>query len=530
MTDKPTSFTPQTCLELIDKLNETQLNRELLNIGADVTGPTTRQQKTLQQQQQPQQLRDYYKQVLFNHCDTQRDDLQQLISTFTRHAKAADAQMIELRQTMEKADRLLSEDRVHSSPWTLPRPPNPDSIGNDDPAGMESVSVVEPPYSGLLTQPMANLDVTKLDSDTEYNRTFTNRTVGYYGEVSYKYTGGFHPARPLTDNPTLVDKAATVKGLYPDLTFNSVMVTKYRDNSDFMPPHSDNEPSIAPGSSIVTVSLGQTRELQFRRKLTTDKQVLEVKHGDVFAMTRSSQDVYDHGVPEVTDPTIDNNVRISVTFRQLNPVRTDRTKRAQTNTQTNRAKRVLILSDSKNASFDCRLLKDPLVVCFREDCFFLRDLDRHCDLIGKADVVLISAGINDMVKNAAGPRLLHDHISDFTRKIHAKYPSVRFLFDAVAPLPLTADRYNIMNPAIGELNRMMFELSLRAPNIKMFDNLGFGLSHLARDGVHLNESGKRAVSKNWVHVILIASFLRAGFLPLRQDFKDAAARYYSEVG
>lgn len=135
-----------------------------------------------------------------------------------------------------------------------------------------------------------------------------------------------------------------------------------------------------------------------------------------------------------------------------------------------------------------------------------------------------------MVKNAAGPRLLHDHISNFTREMHVKYPRVRFLFDAIAPLPMTADRYNIMNPAINQLNRMMFELSLRAPNIKLFDNVGFGMSHLAKDGIHLNDFGKRAATKNWVHVILIATFLRAGHLPLRPDFQDAVTRYYSKIG
>jgi hypothetical protein len=279
--------------------------------------------------------------------------------------------------------------------------------------------------------------------------------------------------------------------------------------------------------------LGVTRELHYRRKLSRDRVVLVAEHGDVFAMTRTSQDVYDHAVPE-TDITNDG-VRVSVTFRQLTrtPVRTDGTRvqpsLGPTDRQTNSPKRVLILSDSKNATFDCGLLRDP-VVCFREDCFYLRDLDQHCDLIGKADVVLISAGINDMVKNAAGPRLLHDHLRDFTRRMHRKYPKVRFLFDAVAPLTMETDRYNIMNPAINQLNRLMFDLSLRAPNIKLFDNMGFGMSHLAKDGIHLNDFGKRAATKNWVHVILIASFLRAGHLPLRPDFQDAVLRYHSEVG
>ena len=531
---RQTSFSPQTCVELIDTLSDVQLQRELQYIGAKHSGPVTRQQKPLQ----VRELRDYYKQSLELVDPQQSLQVQELISTFSRNIRDAEAQNKEMPELLAGAQKLLATERERRTAAALsPRrlPSRPDSYGNadqDTTGTVLSTTDIEPPYFKHLKFALTNFDCDTLDKATDYTRNFSSRKVGYYGDQPYKYTGGYHRARPLTDNTYLSEIAEAVKVLYPDFNYNSALVTKYESHKACLPPHSDNEPAIDSDSTIVTVSLGATRELHYRRKLSRDRTVLLAENGDVFAMTRSSQNIYDHAVPE-TDPANDG-VRISVTFRLLTPtVRTDRTRTPAslggTDRRTNSPKRVLILSDSKNATFDCGLLKEP-VVCFREDCFFLRDLDKHCDLIGKADVVLISAGINDMVKNAAGPRLLHDHISNFTREMHVKYPRVRFLFDAIAPLPMTADRYNIMNPAINQLNRMMFELSLRAPNIKLFDNVGFGMSHLAKDGIHLNDFGKRAATKNWVHVILIATFLRAGHLPLRPDFQDAATRYYSKVG
>jgi hypothetical protein len=59
-----------------------------------------------------------------------------------------------------------------------------------------------------------------------------------------------------------------------------------------------------------------------------------------------------------------------------------------------------------------------------------------------------------------------------------------------------------MDARIDHVNELILKLSIRTANVKLFDNVSFGLSHLARDGLHLNETGKHLFSDCWVHSIL----------------------------
>ena len=105
-------------------------------------------------------------------------------------------------------------------------------------------------------------------------------------------------------------------------------------------------------------------------------------------------------------------------------------------------RRVLILSDSKNMTFDCSILREP-VVAFRENLFYLRDLYKHKQSIEQTDIVLISAGINDMRHKKASPITLHNHLRAFTSQFKTE-----FLFDSISPLSMCADRFNNLNNAI----------------------------------------------------------------------------------
>jgi alkylated DNA repair dioxygenase AlkB len=534
------SFSPLTCYELIGKLSEVQLLREITLVDNKASTVQTRSTSTSTNTKTKNQtmLLKHYKSLFIRDSDLQTNSLQQLISVFAYHAKTADDQLVELQSAISDAEQtirqLSSRATHHSASDTSPQLDllSCSSGNSDDESGTEC----ELPFIKHAGSPLKIFNIESLDSATVFNRKFKNRQVGYYGDIPYRYGGAYHPPRPIDDNLYLVDIAAAVKGLYPDLRFNSALVTKYDGHRACLPPHSDNEPSIVPDSTILTVSLGQPRDIHFRRKLSTDRAVLTVEHGDVYTMTRSSQDLYDHAVP-ATDQSNDGT-RISITFRLLAPPDNDTRPAVGRPTPdtsnrhptTNRTKRVLILSDSKNTTFDCSVVRDP-VVCFREDMFYLRDLlsDRHSTLIKKADVVLISAGINDLRKNKVSPRLLHDHMQYFVQQAERLYPNTRFLFDAITPLSVSADRFHVMNNIINELNQLLVGLSVRSKNFKLFDNLNFGVPHLARDGIHLNDAGKRVVSVNWVHCILLALQLRVGFLPLRRNFSSIIDGYRAKI-
>jgi hypothetical protein len=60
-------------------------------------------------------------------------------------------------------------------------------------------------------------------------------------------------------------------------------------------PCIDDEVSIDPESVIVTVSLGQEREIRFVNA-NGDEKLLNVKDGSAYVMSRFSQDFWTHGI------------------------------------------------------------------------------------------------------------------------------------------------------------------------------------------------------------------------------------------
>ena len=153
-------------------------------------------------------------------------------------------------------------------------------------------------------------------------------------------------------------------------------------------------------------------------------------------------------------------------------------------------------------------------------------MPKHSEAIAQADVVLISAGVNDIRKDRANARYLHDFIKDFV----ASFVNTKFLFDSICPVSMNADRFNCMNDCIDKVNEYLLKLSLRVKNFKLFDNLCFGLPHLSRDVIHLNFVGKNVLSTCWVNVTLIKLGVRQGYLPLRYNFKKIADVYNLDQG
>ena len=91
---------------------------------------------------------------------------------------------------------------------------------------------------------------------------------------------------------------------------------RYSTGADCLGFHSDNEREIVTGTDIVTISLGESRVVKFKAlSSSTDfpEQSLEVSHGDLFLMSRASQDIFQHSV--VSDDS--TQPRISITLRLL---------------------------------------------------------------------------------------------------------------------------------------------------------------------------------------------------------------------
>ena len=165
----------------------------------------------------------------------------------------------------------------------------------------------------------SSLSIDELEASTTYSycRKFNSRSVAYYGDIPYSYPGGEHQANSISSNLYLEKVVIpAVTDMYPWFRFNSIMVTRYINGSQNIPFHSDDEESIELQSSIMTISLGITRNLIFRPKAADTRMsesTVPLGHGDVLLMSRLSQDVYEHSVPK----DFSKNTRISITFRYL---------------------------------------------------------------------------------------------------------------------------------------------------------------------------------------------------------------------
>ena len=105
-------------------------------------------------------------------------------------------------------------------------------------------------------------------------------------------------------------------------TPNSVLVNHYpatnaepeiEENCSFLPYHSDDEAVIHPESSIVTVTLGESRSITFKQihNELQPPQILTPSHNSVYTMSRSSQGWFKHGI----EPSESLGERFSLTFR-----------------------------------------------------------------------------------------------------------------------------------------------------------------------------------------------------------------------
>ncbi|CAM9899126.1 unnamed protein product [Scytosiphon promiscuus] len=129
------------------------------------------------------------------------------------------------------------------------------------------------------------------------------RLTCFYGQqgITYRYSGKTLEATPWDSVPAIQEilAAAEVAAEVPPGYFNCVLLNWYRDGSDYMGWHSDDEKELDQGAAIASVSLGTERRFQLRRK-TDHAQQLEflLSGGTLLLMEGSTQDHWQHRVPK----------------------------------------------------------------------------------------------------------------------------------------------------------------------------------------------------------------------------------------
>lgn len=137
------------------------------------------------------------------------------------------------------------------------------------------------------------------------------RLQAWHGDKDAVYTYSGLKMSPLPWSKTLSKlkiKCEQVSGS----TFNSVLANLYRDGSDSMGLHADNEPELGDAPVIASVSLGATRNLDFVHNSTKQKVRVPLTHGSLMLMQGQTQTHWKHGINKSKRVTMP---RINLTFR-----------------------------------------------------------------------------------------------------------------------------------------------------------------------------------------------------------------------
>ena len=160
---------------------------------------------------------------------------------------------------------------------------------------------------------LSHVNIKSLDAEINFKK-MNNRQVAYYGTHPYSYGSTTHPTQPLQPNSYLLKVAQEVRGHFPEVKFNSVLVTKFGNGNQNLAYHQDNEDSISDDSMILTLSLGDTRPINFRHLENNGAELsIAPRHGEVYVMSKQSQRYFQHSVPKVPN----GKPRISLTFRLI---------------------------------------------------------------------------------------------------------------------------------------------------------------------------------------------------------------------
>lgn len=130
----------------------------------------------------------------------------------------------------------------------------------------------------------------------------------------YKYSGIQHVPHAWT--PALAELRDAVSILCAE-RYNSVLCNLYRDGSDSMGWHSDDETELGSEPAIASLSFGATRRFRLRHKSDPRSRLeIDLQSGSLLLMAGATQRNYRHDLPKGRHVS---GARINLTFRRIFP-------------------------------------------------------------------------------------------------------------------------------------------------------------------------------------------------------------------
>lgn len=162
----------------------------------------------------------------------------------------------------------------------------------------------------LFKRLLSELDWTHEHARVYGRRVALPRLTAWYGPVAYAYSGVRHPPRPFA--PVLDEVRERIEPLAPGI--NCVLGNQYRDGSDSVSWHADDDPEAGGEPLVCSVSFGATRRFRFRHRERHLRVELELRHGDVIVMNDVTQGHWQHMVPKAPRATAP---RVNLTYRRF---------------------------------------------------------------------------------------------------------------------------------------------------------------------------------------------------------------------
>lgn len=141
----------------------------------------------------------------------------------------------------------------------------------------------------------------------------TPRLTAWYGDSQYNESEeNKQPANPWT--PELLSLKERIEKEF-GYRFNGVLLNLYRDHNDSVAWHRDKESRYGKRPVIASISLGQTRNFDFRKKdHHQSKYSLPLPHGSLLIMKGDLQEHWEH---RIAKSRLQMEPRINLTFRLI---------------------------------------------------------------------------------------------------------------------------------------------------------------------------------------------------------------------
>lgn len=139
------------------------------------------------------------------------------------------------------------------------------------------------------------------------------RLTAWYGDRDKLYTFSGITLQPNTWTSALLEIKHKVE-TNVDVTFNSVLLNRYRHGNDSISWHADDEKELGKNPEIASVNFGATRVFQLRHIETKEKISIELSHGSLLIMLGELQHFWQHQSPKTKKVV---GERINLTFRVI---------------------------------------------------------------------------------------------------------------------------------------------------------------------------------------------------------------------